>query len=87
VEHDAQGVLQLASLTETVASGERAGNRVRRVQMLGGKEVELGPRCASFAGYKLHANVALTAQDRFGLERLCRYVLRPPLAVGCLELL
>ena len=84
-EDDAQGVLQLASLSGTVALGERAGKRVRRVIMLGGREVPLGPRCAGFDGYNLHANVAFAASDRLGLERLCRYVLRPPLAVGRVE--
>lgn len=84
-EDDAQGVLQLASLSGAVALGERAGHKVRRVVMLGGKEFALGPRCASFEGYNVHANVALPAHDRKGLERLCRYVLRPPLAVDRIE--
>lgn len=75
-EDDAQGVLQLASLRGTQALGERAGRRVRRVVTLGGKEVALSPRCASYAGYNVHANVALRAREREGLERLCRYVLR-----------
>jgi hypothetical protein len=84
-EDDAQGVLQLASLRGTQALGERAGRRVKRVVTLGGKEVALSPRCASYAGYNVHANVALRAREREGLERLCRYVLRPPLAVGRIE--
>ena len=75
-EDDAQGVLQLASLRGTQALGERAGRRVKRVITLGGKEVALSPRCASYAGYNVHANVALRAREREGLERLCRYVLR-----------
>ncbi len=33
-------------------------------------------------GVSLHAGTALHANDRIGLERLCRYGLRPPLAVG-----
>jgi hypothetical protein len=31
-------------------------------------------------GFDLHANVWLSENDRAGLERLCRYVLRPPFA-------
>ena len=58
---------------------------LRRVQVLGGKELALPARCASYDGYNLHANVALSASDRAGLERLCRYVLRPPLAQGRIE--
>jgi hypothetical protein len=37
-------------------------------------------------GFDLHANVAVRAGDRFRLERLCRYVLRPPVAQDALEL-
>ena len=33
----------------------------------------------------LHADVAVPARDRKRLERLCRYVARPPLALGRLE--
>ena len=32
-------------------------------------------------GFSLHAGVRVHANDRKGLERLCRYVTRPPLAV------
>ena len=36
---------------------------------------------ASARAYRdLHANVWVSANDRAGLERLCRYVLRPPFA-------
>lgn len=58
---------------------------MKRVTMLGGKEFALGPRCAGYEGYNLHANVSLAATDRVALERLCRYILRPPLAVKRLE--
>jgi hypothetical protein len=37
-----------------------------------------GPRQAHLEGFDLHANVWVSANDRAGLERLCRYVLRPP---------
>ena len=84
-DDDAQGVLQMASLNGVVALGERAGKRVRKVVTLGGKEYALGSRCSSFYGYNVHANVALAAHDRGGLERLCRYILRPPLAAGRIE--
>jgi hypothetical protein len=48
------------------------------VQVLGGKDLAFPPRCASFAGYSLHAGVGFKATDRAGLERLCRCILRPP---------
>ena len=34
----------------------------------------------AFDGFNLHAGVALTALDREGRERLCRYLLRPPIS-------
>ena len=37
-----------------------------------------GSRQAQFDGFDLHANVWVSANDRAGLERRCRYVLRPP---------
>ena len=35
---------------------------------------------------RLHAAVAVRERDRTGLERLVRYILRPPLAQGRLAL-
>jgi hypothetical protein len=43
------------------------------------------PRCVRQGGMSLHADVAVPARDRRRLERLCRYVARPPLALGRLE--
>lgn len=34
-------------------------------------------RCALVDGFSLHANTSVDAADRAGLERLCRYLLRP----------
>jgi hypothetical protein len=44
-----------------------------------------GPRHAHLDGFDLHANRTVRADDRAGLERLCHYLLRPPLAQGRLE--
>ena len=38
------------------------------------------PRCAVAEGFNLHANVIVPARDRLRLERLARYVSRPPIA-------
>ena len=35
----------------------------------------------------MHAATRIAAEDRAGLERLCRYVTRPPLAAGRLQLI
>jgi hypothetical protein len=50
-----------------------------------------GPRprkklCADVGGFSLHAAVCLSAGRRDRLERLCRYVCRPPLAVDRVRL-
>ena len=45
-----------------------------------------GPRLAHLDGFDLHANVWVSANDRAGVERLCRYVLRPPFAQERLRL-
>ena len=43
------------------------------------------PRCSSIEGFSLHADVHVAASDRSGLERICRYGLRPPFAGERLE--
>ena len=39
-----------------------------------------GSRCALLSGFSVHAGLSIRAEDRKGLERLCRYVARPPIA-------
>jgi hypothetical protein len=43
-------------------------------------------RQAHLEGFDLHANVWMGAHDRAGVERLCRYILRPPFAQERLRL-
>jgi hypothetical protein len=80
--------LYAASVSGRVASGRRAGRRMLRVgdridpEALPALE---GERCASVDGVSLHANVAVPARDRRRLERLCRYVARPPVATDRLS--
>jgi hypothetical protein len=48
-----------------------------------GKDSEaaiMGKRCAEVACFNVHANVRAAANDRDGLEHLCRYLARPPIA-------
>ena len=75
--------LTSASLAGRIATGPHAGQRV----LTGGIQVDhryrealTGPRSANVAGFSLHANVAIAASDRPGLERLCCYTARPPIA-------
>jgi hypothetical protein len=45
-----------------------------------GPQPQPQPLCASVGGFSLHAATHVDADDREGLERLCKYGLRPPLA-------
>ena len=47
--------------------------------------VRTAPLCVAARGFSLHAATTVAAHDRAGLERLCRYVNRPPLAYGRLQ--
>ncbi len=70
-----------ASVAGRIATGRRAGQRVLRVgDCIDPEDLPVleGARCASVSGVGLHANVAVPAGDRRRLERLCRYVARPP---------
>ena len=77
-----------ASVQGRVALGPRAGARVRRLGDARDTEAvtSRGPRQAHLEGFDLHANVWVSGNDRAGLERLCRYVLRPPFAQERLRL-
>jgi hypothetical protein len=69
-----------ASVTQRIAFGERAGEKVRRIGSGFGYEGERpalkGPRCASVNGFSLHANTEIPAHRRDQLERLIRYTAR-----------
>ena len=76
-------VLYAASLAGRAAMGPRAGQRVARLgDRIDADDLPLveGERCTTVGGVSLHANVAVPARDRLRLERLCRYVARPPVA-------
>ncbi|HEY1338833.1 MAG TPA: transposase [Bryobacteraceae bacterium] len=77
-----------ASVQGRVALGRRAGARVRRLGDARDTEAvtSRGQRQAHLEGFDLHANVWVSGNDRAGLERLCRYILRPPFAQGRLRL-
>jgi hypothetical protein len=77
-----------ATVVGVVATGPRAGRRVLRLGANPGAPVVTtnGPRQARLGRFDLHANTAVPARARGRLERLCRYILRPPLALGALGL-
>jgi len=88
-------LITAASIRSRIATGPEAGESWRRlgdrVEPIdkGESGVESGagipPRCVREGGMSLHADVAVPANDRRRLERLCRYVARPPLALDRLE--
>ncbi len=72
-----------ASLQYRIATGARTGKPVMRLgDRIESEGVEFvpGKSCASVQGFSLHAGVAVNAHDRDRLERLFRYIARPPIA-------
>ncbi|HEY5284670.1 MAG TPA: transposase [Polyangia bacterium] len=71
-----------ASVQGLVATGPRRGCRVLRLGGTGeyAEAAIIGKRCAEVAGFNVNANVRVGAKDRVGLEHLCRYLARPPIA-------
>jgi len=69
-----------ASVTQRIAFGERAGQKVRRIGAGFGSEGEVptltGPHCASVQGFSVHAHTQVPAHRRDELERLLRYTAR-----------
>lgn len=79
----ALATLARASVTGTLALGPRAGNRPMTLRAeLPTSANDDTPGLVQTPGYafNLHAKRRVPAHDRKGLERLCRYFLRPPVA-------
>jgi ribosomal protein S27AE len=86
-------LLSAASLRTRAATGPHRGEPWRRlgdrVEPSDGDaneiDAEASARVPRHGGMSLHADVCVPARDRRRLERLCRYVARPPLANEQLE--
>ena len=86
-------LLTAASLGTRIATGpcrgepwRRLGDRVEPHESVdGAADPEASARVPQYGGMSLHAEVHVPARDRRRLERLCRYVARPPLASERLE--
>ena len=74
-----------ASIMGMVSTGDRAGKRVRRVLQDSSEGIKTGNLCYAASGFSLHAARRIVAGNKNGLEQLCNYVARPPLAAGSLE--
>jgi hypothetical protein len=73
--------LYAASVHQRVAMGRRAGATVLRLGDAPTTTAEpRRRRQARLGGFDLHANTSVRAKNRPKLERLCRYLLRPPVA-------
>jgi len=76
--------LARASLNGTLVFG-RAGARPVRLQDARPRHVSQVERAGKALGFTLDAEVCVSADNRLHRERLCRYLLRPPLAKGRLH--
>jgi hypothetical protein len=88
-EETIEAVCQGASVQYKLATGKRPGQSVRRIGSLGSIGEEAIPTSelsATLGGYSIHANTYVHKNNRTELERLCRYVLRPPVAEERIEL-
>ena len=73
--------LQAAACTYRIAFGPRAGQKVLTVQGAMPRDTDIKKTlCADIDGFSLHAAVRCGADDRQGIEQLCRYITRPALA-------
>ncbi len=74
------------SITYRVAVGPRAGQKVFALQTVPAREAEPRSGVAQCAGFSLHAGIGVEADQRAQLERLARYVSRPPVSIERLAL-
>jgi hypothetical protein len=81
---DASPLLTLteASARGVIATGPRRGCRVVRVRGAAADTDAflMGRLCAQVEGYNLQCATRIAANDRDGLERMARYLARPPIA-------
>ena len=86
-EEPVLAALTAASVRGLIATGARAGRRLRRALQDPAIGVRTAFLCFASRGFSLHAARRIAGPDRRGLERLCRYVARPPLASGRLRII
>jgi hypothetical protein len=76
--------LQAAASTWRIAAGPRAGHKVLTLVVGAerGRDTHRSREalCAEHQGFSLHAGVRCDANDRQGIEQLCRYITRPAIA-------
>jgi len=76
-----------SSVTYRIAVGPQKGNKVFTLQTLPDEGDEpLTTKVGNVAGFSLHAGVGTRAHERDKLERLCRYITRPPVSTKRLSM-
>jgi len=83
-EYNPMHQLHGSSVTYRIAVGPRQGRKVFTLQTLPASDPEVW--VGNVGGFSLHAGVASKAHQRKKLERLCRYIARPPVAEKRLSL-
>ena len=75
-------VIQAGSVRGWKVMGDRPGpvETVGKDEILAGMPYPVKPMCVMVEKWSLHAGVRMREGDRKGLEKLLRYVLRPPLS-------
>ena len=74
------------SITYRIATGPREGQKVFTLQTLPAEPEAPRSEVAESSGFSLHAGIAAKASRRDKIERLARYVSRPPVATERLSL-
>jgi len=74
------------SITYRIATGPREGQKVFTLQTLPAEPEASRREAAESSGFSLHAGIAAQGSQRDTLERLARYVSRPPVATERLSL-
>ena len=87
-DEDPSNQLLGSSITYRIAVGPQQGRKVFTLQTLPDIESDnLGTNTVGEAsGFSLHAGVATKANERAKLERLCRYITRPPVSTKRLSM-
>ena len=73
-------------ITYRIAVGPQRGRKVFTLQTLPASDEPFDGGVGKVAGFPLHAGVAVRADQRQKLERLCRYISRPAIAEQRLSL-
>jgi len=74
---------QSHSITYRIAVGPQKGKKIFSLKTLPSiiEETDSAKLIGKVAGFSLHAGVSVKASQRDKLERLCRYISRPPVSV------